>query len=192
MDIQMPEMDGYTATEKIRKELQNDIPIIAMTAHAMTGEKEKCLALGMNDYVSKPIKETVLYNIIARHAQHVTDNANDHIVPINLEYLHQLSGNDADFERQILEQFQMQMPEELSLLKYAIQVRDHDKIRRTAHTMKSTVGYVGLSEELSPVLSEIENVEQLTDDSVLEERYNFISARCNEALEGVKRLLKTA
>jgi len=192
MDIQMPEMDGYTATEKIRKELQNDIPIIAMTAHAMTGEKEKCLALGMNDYVSKPIKETVLYNIIARHAQHVTDNANDHIVPINLEYLHQLSGNDADFERQILEQFQMQMPEELSLLKYAIQVRDHDKIRRTAHTMKSTVGYVGLSEELTPVLSEIENVEQLTDDSVLEERYNFISARCNEALEGVKRLLKTA
>jgi signal transduction histidine kinase/DNA-binding response OmpR family regulator len=192
MDIQMPEMDGYTATEKIRKELQNDIPIIAMTAHAMTGEKEKCLALGMNDYVSKPIKETVLYNIIARHAQHVTDNVNDHIVPINLEYLHQLSGNDADFERQILEQFQMQMPEELSLLKYAIQVRDHDKIRRTAHTMKSTVGYVGLSEELTPVLSEIENVEQLTDDSVLEERYNFISARCNEALEGVKRLLKTA
>jgi CheY-like chemotaxis protein len=192
MDIQMPEMDGYTATEKIRKELQNDIPIIAMTAHAMTGEKEKCLALGMNDYVSKPIKETVLYNIIARHAQHVTDNVNDHGVPINLEYLHQLSGNDADFERQILEQFQMQMPEELSLLKYAIQVRDHDKIRRTAHTMKSTVGYVGLSEELTPVLSEIENVEQLTDDSVLEERYNFISARCNEALEGVKRLLKTA
>jgi hypothetical protein len=58
--------------------------------------------------------------------------------------------------------------------------------------MKSTVGYVGLSEELTPVLSEIENVEQLTDDSVLEERYNFISARCNEALEGVKRLLKTA
>jgi HPt (histidine-containing phosphotransfer) domain-containing protein len=134
----------------------------------------------------------VLYNIIARHAQHVTDNVNDHIVPINLEYLHQLSGNDADFERQILEQFQMQMPEELNLLKYAIQVRDHDKIRRTAHTMKSTVGYVGLSEELTPVLSEIENVEQLTDDSVLEERYNFISARCNEALEGVKRLLKTA
>jgi len=146
----------------------------------------------MNDYVSKPIKETVLYNIIARHAQHHSDVNNYHGVQINLEYLHQLSGNDPDFERQILEQFQMQMPEELNLLKYAIQVRDYDKIRRTAHTMKSTVGYVGLSEELTPVLSEIENVEQLTDDSVLEERYNFISARCNEALEGVKRLLKTA
>jgi signal transduction histidine kinase/CheY-like chemotaxis protein/HPt (histidine-containing phosphotransfer) domain-containing protein len=191
MDIQMPEMDGYTATEKIRKELQNDIPIIAMTAHAMTGEKEKCMALGMNDYVSKPIKETVLYNIIARHAQHVTDNANEQGGQINLEYLHQLSGNDPDFEKQILEQFQMQMPEELNLLKHAIQVRDHNNIRRMAHTMKSTVGYVGLSEVLSTALSEIENVEQLADDSVLEKHYNFISAKCIEALEGVKRLLKT-
>ena len=190
MDIQMPEMDGYTATERIRKELQKDIPIIAMTAHAMAGEKEKCMALGMNDYVSKPIKETVLYNIIARHAQYGSVVNNDHSVQINLEYLHQLSGNDPDFERQILEQFQMQMPEELNLLKHAIQHRDFDKIRRVAHTMKSTVGYVGLSDELTPVLSEIENVEQLTDDSVLNEHYNFISVKCIGALEGVKKLLQ--
>ena len=59
MDIQMPEMDGYTATGIIRKELKMDIPVIAMTAHAMVGEKEKCLQMGMNDYISKPIKETV-------------------------------------------------------------------------------------------------------------------------------------
>ena len=68
MDIQMPEMDGYTATEVIRKELGSDIPIIAMTAHAMIGEKERCIQLGMNDYISKPLKETVLYNIIAQYS----------------------------------------------------------------------------------------------------------------------------
>jgi signal transduction histidine kinase/ActR/RegA family two-component response regulator len=68
MDIQMPEMDGYTATEVIRKELRLQIPIIAMTAHAMMGEKEKCLQLGMNDYISKPLKETILYNIIAQYS----------------------------------------------------------------------------------------------------------------------------
>ncbi len=68
MDIQMPEMDGYSATQVIRNELISDIPIIAMTAHAMMGEKEKCIQLGMNDYVSKPLKETILYNIIAQYS----------------------------------------------------------------------------------------------------------------------------
>ena len=68
MDIQMPEMDGYTATAVIRAELQSQIPIIAMTAHAMMGEKEKCIQLGMNDYISKPLKETILYNIIAQYS----------------------------------------------------------------------------------------------------------------------------
>ena len=68
MDIQMPEMDGYTTTSVIRNELGLQIPIIAMTAHAMIGEKEKCLQLGMNDYISKPLKETILYNIIAQYS----------------------------------------------------------------------------------------------------------------------------
>jgi signal transduction histidine kinase/BarA-like signal transduction histidine kinase len=68
MDIQMPEMDGYTATSVIRNELKSAIPIVAMTAHAMMGEKEKCLQLGMNDYISKPLKETILYNIIAQYS----------------------------------------------------------------------------------------------------------------------------
>jgi CheY-like chemotaxis protein/anti-sigma regulatory factor (Ser/Thr protein kinase) len=68
MDIQMPEMDGYTTTSVIRNELHSQIPIIAMTAHAMMGEKEKCIQLGMNDYISKPLKETILYNIIAQYS----------------------------------------------------------------------------------------------------------------------------
>jgi two-component system, sensor histidine kinase len=60
MDIQMPEMDGYEATRVIRNELKSNIPIIALTAHAMSGEKEKCLGLGMNDFVSKPFDQKEL------------------------------------------------------------------------------------------------------------------------------------
>jgi signal transduction histidine kinase/ActR/RegA family two-component response regulator len=66
MDMQMAEMDGYQATAYIREELKKDVPIIAMTAHAMAGEREKCLSLGMNDYISKPFHTAELYEKIKK------------------------------------------------------------------------------------------------------------------------------
>ncbi|MBF0227913.1 MAG: response regulator, partial [Desulfobacterales bacterium] len=68
MDIQMPVMDGFEAARKIREgSLMQDIPIIAMTAHAMKGDMEKCIAAGMNDYVAKPIRPTDLFKTISKY-----------------------------------------------------------------------------------------------------------------------------
>ncbi|MBC7863353.1 MAG: response regulator, partial [Bacteroidia bacterium] len=64
MDMEMPVMNGYETTTTIRKELKSKIPIIAMTAHAMPGERERCLGLGMNDYISKPINANLLFEKI--------------------------------------------------------------------------------------------------------------------------------
>ena len=61
MDMEMPVMNGYEAATIIRNELKNNIPIIAMTAHAMAGERERCLSLGMNEYISKPIDANLLF-----------------------------------------------------------------------------------------------------------------------------------
>lgn len=188
MDIQMPDMDGYTATSIIRKELDNDVPIIAMTAHAMVGEKEKCLQLGMNDYVSKPIKETVLYNIIARHAQHIPEK-NDHPAHIKLDYLHQLSGHDANFEKEILNQFIIQVPTELSQLEESINESDFDMVRRVAHSLKSTVGYVGLADDLHPYLEEIEKDAAVQNVAHFEKNFNYVNSKCQKAIGEVKSLL---
>ncbi|NNG01936.1 MAG: response regulator, partial [Desulfobacteraceae bacterium] len=66
MDIQMPEMDGKRAAKTIREMGFDDIPIVAMTAQAMKGDREKCLDAGMNDYITKPIKREVVFEILEK------------------------------------------------------------------------------------------------------------------------------
>ena len=186
MDIQMPEMDGYTATSVIRNEMRMDVPIIAMTAHAMVGEKEKCLQLGMNDYVSKPIKETVLYNIIARHAQHIPEPQTQYI---HLDYLHQLSGNDKNFEKEILQQFLIQAPKELEQMEEHIKTNDFDRVRRVAHSLKSTVGYVGLADSLHTHLDRLEKDAASEINRFFVEDFNHVKEKCHLAMNEVKSLL---
>lgn len=73
MDLQMPECDGYTTTEMIRspenRALQPDIPVIALTADSSTGIEERCLATGMNDYLSKPVKPEFLQSVINKYLE---------------------------------------------------------------------------------------------------------------------------
>jgi CheY-like chemotaxis protein len=71
MDLQMPEMDGYEATEKIRKSTDSSfdpqIPIIALTAHALQSDKERCFQVGMNDFLTKPIDPERLYEVLKKY-----------------------------------------------------------------------------------------------------------------------------
>ena len=108
MDIQMPGMDGYTATGYIRDELKLQIPIIAMTAHAMNGEKDKCIKAGMNDYLSKPIDEEILFDLIGKHAKPDSSGHKDHLSEdkggkvIELRVTDKNAESSTGFEKEII------------------------------------------------------------------------------------------
>jgi len=186
MDIQMPEMDGYTATEKIRYDLNLSIPIIAMTAHALAGEKEKCLGAGMDDYISKPLNEELLYKLINKYTQRtVPGNAAS---VINMEYLQSLSKGDKTFERNMIKAFSTQMPLELNDLKIAIGDKNYKRIGRIAHNMKSTVSYMGLH-QLTPLLQQIETESELENGLArINENFTLIDATCQLAIKEAHEL----
>jgi signal transduction histidine kinase/CheY-like chemotaxis protein len=191
MDIQMPLMDGYDATQVIRNELKLDLPIIAMTAHAMNGEKERCLSFGMNDYISKPIKEGELYGILQHYCQKMeTAGTAAPASVVDLGYLHELSLGDTEFENAIVRQFIVQVPEELNLLQEAVEADNRLQIKSIAHGMKSSVAYLGLTERLSPLLHrmEVEAVANNGSDHFRED-YQEVRKVCEQAVTEARGLL---
>ena len=161
MDIQMPEMDGFEATSTIRKllyEKQNQegqiaaIPIVAMTAHAMKGDREKCLAAGMDDYVSKPINPEELFRVIkevihkTRHQQ--TENralkpeAREPISPKTFDLSKTLEAtlDDEELFQEITSLFLEGLPGHLDQIKEAIAENDAPALNRAAHSLKGSVG----------------------------------------------------
>ncbi|RZK66717.1 MAG: response regulator, partial [Pedobacter sp.] len=167
MDIQMPQMDGYTATQQIREVLQLDTPIIAMTAHAMAGEREKCLSRGMNDYISKPIKEEELFKLISsfglqEHPQQTVENVTveNSFKFIDLDYMRSISGGDVDFEKTVTQQFITNVPKHLQQLKTAYQNNDFATVNMRAHDFKTSIAMLGLLNILAEKLDSIELVSE--------------------------------
>jgi CheY-like chemotaxis protein len=191
MDIQMPEMDGYSATSAIRSELHSDIPIVAMTAHAMTGERERCLSYGMTDYISKPVREVELYAILKQYSRPVPGSDAQESI-INLSYLKEISMGDPEFEQTIIQQFILQVPEELKGLEEAISSGDAKGVKAVAHTMKSSVSYLGVNTRLYPALHRLETGAIHAARVEMERDFAEVRTVCMQAIEEAKQLLPSA
>jgi two-component system sensor histidine kinase/response regulator len=170
MDVQMPEMDGFEATQAIREREGNakHTPIIAMTAHAMKGDRERCLQAGMDGYISKPIDPQELFEIIEewtksyKHKKVFPEEdeskKGDHLAeittcgepgeptcgepgePIDLESaLRRFDGNK-EFFRELFEEFLDYAPKQLEKLAEAIEKGDAKVVEREAHTIKGAAG----------------------------------------------------
>jgi CheY-like chemotaxis protein len=163
MDIQMPQMDGYAATQKIREELKLNIPIIAMTAHALPGEREKCLSRGMNEYIPKPVKEEELFTLISKlglkennRSEKKTEDTPSDYQYINLTYMNTVSGGDKSFEKLVTQQFIENIPNHLQQLVTAYKNHDFAAMKLWSHDLKSSISIMGLHPLLKEKLDILE------------------------------------
>lgn len=163
LDIQMPVMDGYLTARTIRHELKSNIPIIAMTAHAMAGEREKCLSHGMNDYISKPIQEKELLGLLKKYLaqqKHSFEFLKASLHYINLDFLYDLVMGNSAFLNNIIRQFLNQFPGEMDALKDATEKKNVKQIATLAHHIQSTVSVFGRN---TPFFRQLEKIEQLAN-----------------------------
>ena len=145
MDLQMPEMDGYAATKYIRNVMNISIPIIAMTASALKGEKSKCIAIGMNDYLSKPFDFAFIYKRISMLLGEIPVTVcNEKIEKQNNENLFDLSllqeMDDTEYLADILSIFITNTPYELNELQKACTADEYNVVYTMAHKLKSSAG----------------------------------------------------
>jgi HPt (histidine-containing phosphotransfer) domain-containing protein len=202
MDIQMPEMDGLMTTKKIRereKGTRLHMPIIAMTAHAMKGDRERCIEAGMDGYVSKPISSLELKEAIAAafnqrgSSEFVSSlNADQEEAPPptaiawdmgkTLERL----GGDKELCREVIEIFLNDVPKHMASLRRAIEDGDAEAIERTAHTLKGELGYLGIL-EISKIAHDMETFGQRSDLRLAANLYATLEPEISEVLASMRK-----
>jgi two-component system, sensor histidine kinase and response regulator len=156
MDCQMPEMDGYEATGKVRdqesKVINHKVPVIAMTANAMKGDRERCLKAGMDDYLSKPVKPQELSDMLEKWIVKQDAFSQKEITVSDIEpaqkifdkasLLDRLMG-DEELMQTVIEAFLEDIPRQINTLKGYLEVGDVPCIERQAHTIKGASANVG-------------------------------------------------
>jgi CheY-like chemotaxis protein len=164
-DVQMPEMDGLEATRRIiQRWPSSERPwIVAMTAEAMSGDRERCLAAGMNDYLAKPIRVDELVAAIKRTPRRAEGAAKTEVVTADgsidemaLTRLSEGTGGDEGFVSDLIEQFVTEAPDLVAAMRAGLDAGDADGVRRAAHTLKSNAATFGAN-ELAAVCASLED-----------------------------------
>jgi two-component system, sensor histidine kinase and response regulator len=183
MDIQMPVMDGYTATKVIRKDLgMMDLPILAMTAHAMSGDREKSINAGMNDHVTKPIDPAKLFSTLQEWIKPTKDigstpgsleaskpkeaelPAIPTMINVNVEEgLNRIGGNRKLYWS-LLEKFISEFSNTPSEIKELLSSKSYEDAQLKAHTVKGVAGNIGAN-SLAKIATDLDAALKAHDDN---------------------------
>jgi PAS domain S-box-containing protein len=196
MDLQMPELDGYEATRVIREKMNLATPIIALTAHSSSGEREKCLELGMTDYMTKPYRSKELYYKITRAlgGQSESDGERGSVEVQYTTPLKALASGDHSFELEMLNTMATSFVQDFVRLDEAVANADIPALKSIAHRLKSSLALAGENEfaiwmEILEYNSETELRGKTVSDayrSIIAERDNLLR-RINQQIEDLKK-----
>jgi CheY-like chemotaxis protein len=169
MDLQMPIMNGFEATDYIRNTLNSKIPIIALTADVTTVDLAKCKAVGMNDYIAKPVDERLLYNKIIGlvNKPSILKSAKTKLKSIevikkvnciNLDYLNQRTKSNPKLMMEMISIYLEQTPPLVSAMKQSLLTKDYELLRSSVHKMIPSFSIMGISLDFENMARKIQEV----------------------------------
>ena len=207
MDLQMPEMNGFEATEYIRNKLCSKVPIIALTADVTTVDLAKCKAVGMNDYIAKPVDERLLYSkivslvktpvLIKTNSCSETGNGiSKKIKCIDLEYLVRRTKSNPKLMMEMISLYLEQTPPLISLMKQSFENKDWNSLHAAVHKMIPSFSIMGISTNFENMAKKIQEYAytQQQEDGIqdLLSQLEGICAQACEELEAEYTLIKNA
>ncbi len=202
MDLHMPEMNGFEATERIRSQLHSKIPIIALTADVTTVDLEKCKTVGMNDYIAKPVDERLLYSKIVGLVKKPLPVTVEEISEpkqvkklkyTDLEYLTQRTKNNPSLIMEMISAYLEQTPPLISAMKQSAHDKDWDSLYATVHKMIPSFSIMGISNDFESMAKKVQEFarSQQEADSIIEmvtQLENVCVEACRELEEEFNRI----
>jgi CheY-like chemotaxis protein len=165
MDLQMPEMNGFEATEYIRNVMNSTIPIVALTADVTTADLSKCKAVGMNDYIAKPVDEKLLYNKIVSLISRPVQKEKIEIIPVqptpavrytNLGYLLKRTKADPALMMEMIDLYLEQTPPLILVMKQSLLDRDWSTLHASVHKMIPSFSIMGMDSDFESMARKVQ------------------------------------